>query len=246
MVELKPCCVQEMPLWRKRRQTSPSASTVHVITHHGVTDGREMHPDLMRPSGVQVSAKQVGAREARKPAKIRACVLPRTDDCHALPVSWVARDWLVHGQSIGSEMAPGHHGVAPYYAPCGDRRTEPLVRNVAFGNDQESRGLLVQPMHQPRPFRPAALGEVAATPHEGIDQSSGPVTWSRMDDHSGRLVHHEQVGILVDDPERDVLALNVAARRCRFRLGDPDQIVGCRTIRGALADTVDGDVPICD
>ena len=97
MVELKPCCVQEMSLWRKRRQTSPAAATVHIVADHRVTYRREVHPDLMRPSGVQVRAKQVRAREARKPAKIRACVLPCTDDCHTLPVSRVARDWLVHG-----------------------------------------------------------------------------------------------------------------------------------------------------
>ena len=47
-----------------------------------------------------------------------------------------------------------------------------------------------------------------------------------MNDHSGRLVHHEQVGVLVHDPERYILALDVATGRCRRRRGDRDQIFG--------------------
>ena len=143
-------------------------------------------------------------------------------------------------------MAPGHHGVAPDDPSCRDRCTEPLVRDVALGDDEEPGRLLVQPMNQPRSFGPAALGELAAAAHEGVHQRPRPVARSRMDDHAGCLVHHEKVAVLVDDPERDVLALDVAARRCRLRLGDRDQIIGGRPVRGSLADAIDRDVPICD
>lgn len=96
MVELKPCCVQEMPFRCQSRQPPPTTSTIRVVTNNRVANRGEMHPDLVCPSRMQMRAQKVSTGEPRKPAKIRACVLPCTDDCHPLPVSRISCNWLVH------------------------------------------------------------------------------------------------------------------------------------------------------
>jgi hypothetical protein len=97
VVELKPCRMQEVAPGRKRREPPPTTTTVHVIPHNRVTDRREMDPYLVRSSGVEMGPEQLGTGEASEPVKIRARTLPCSDDCHTLPVSRIARDWLVHG-----------------------------------------------------------------------------------------------------------------------------------------------------
>ena len=90
-MKLKPCSVQEVPFGRKPSQTSSATAAVCIVPDNRMSNRREMHPDLMRPTSVQMRTQKVSAGEARKPAEIRACVLPRTDDCHTLSVSRVAR-----------------------------------------------------------------------------------------------------------------------------------------------------------
>ena len=51
-----------------------------------------------------------------------------------------------------------------------------------------------------------------------VDQRAGGVARRRMHDHSGRLVDDNEVGVLVQDVERQ-----------RFRrLARPDRVAGCR------------------
>src|SRR5665213_3501318 len=96
MVESKPCSVKEVSFWWKSSQAPPASAAIRVIADNRMSNGRQVHSYLVSPSGIQMCPQQVSTGKARKAAKIRACVLPSTDDCHALPVSGIARDWLVH------------------------------------------------------------------------------------------------------------------------------------------------------
>ena len=96
MVELKPCRVQEVPFWRKHRQASPAAAAVRVVTDNRVADRCEMHPDLVRSPSKKVRPQEIGAGEASKSEKIRACMLSCSDDCHTLSVSRIACNGFVH------------------------------------------------------------------------------------------------------------------------------------------------------
>ncbi len=94
---------------------------------------------------------------------------------------------------------------------------------VVLGDDQQARRVLVEPVHDAWPPHAAdARQAVAAMGDERVDQRAGLVPGRRMDDEPGRLVDHQQVGILVDDVEGNVLALGLgrhaaAARRPRRR-----------------------------
>jgi len=61
-----------------------------------------------------------------------------TDDCHALPVSWIAGYRLVDRKGVAGEVTPGHHGVPPNDPPGGDRRAQQSVRAVRFGHNEQS------------------------------------------------------------------------------------------------------------
>ena len=56
----------------------------------------------------------------------------------------------------------------------------------------------------PRLPRPAGAGEMV---QDGVYQSAARVSGGRVHDHSGHLVDGDQVGVGVDDIERDVLWL---------------------------------------
>ena len=227
--------MQEVSSWRKCRQTTSTAAAVHVISNNRMANRCEVDPDLMRPAGMKTSAQEIGAGEARKPEKIRPCVLPCTDDRHALSVSRVARDWLVHRESIGSKVAPGHRRVPPSDTPRRDCRAQSAVGELGASYDQQPGSILVEPMDQPSALWGAPGSQLSSAPDKGIYEGSGPVAGGGMNDHSSRLVHDEQIVILINDVDGDVLAENLAmALRCVL-LFDGDQVRSGGVVGGSLA-----------
>ena len=71
---------------------------------------------------------------------------------------------------------------------------------------------------------------VAAMMDQRVDQRAGPVAGAGMHDQPGRLVDDDQLVILVEDVERDVLALRLG----RLRLGqlDGDCLAGAQLAVG--------------
>src|SRR5690606_36853177 len=63
---------------------------------------------------------------------------------------------------------------------------------------------------------PPDAREIPYLVQEGVDQRTAPVTGRGMHDEAGRLVDHEQVGVLVENIERYVLG----RERRGFRRGD--------------------------
>src|SRR5436190_27662 len=147
MPEAEPCRMQEMPFRRQRNQTSAAPSPVGVVPHHRMSECREMYPDLMRATGVEMGAQQVHRIEAGEPHEVRSCRSSRIDDRHTLSVSRVACDRLVHRHAVGVEVAPAQRRVPPDDLPTAHRRAEHVVRAVALRHEQESGRLLVEPGH---------------------------------------------------------------------------------------------------
>src|SRR5665213_2767174 len=103
-------------------------------------------------------------------------------------------------------MAPGHSRVAPSYASRGDGGAEAPVGNLTLGDDHKTGRFLVQAMDQASPLGPAPVRKLATAADECVDEGTCPVAGGRMNHHSGRFVHYQQVGVLKDDSKRDVLA----------------------------------------
>ena len=100
MIEREPGCVQEVPLGRKSGHTTSSAPSIHVIAHDRMADRREMNADLVSPSGMEMGTKKIPRIEPSKAYEVGLGRPTLIDDCHALPVSRIAGNWLVDREGV--------------------------------------------------------------------------------------------------------------------------------------------------
>src|SRR5438132_2523545 len=233
-----------MALGRKSGHTTSSAPSIHVIAHDRMADRREMNADLVSPSGMEMGTKKVPRIEPSKACDVGLGRPTLIDDCHALPVSWIAGYRLVDCEGVGREVTPDHDGIAPDHPASGNRATQYPMRSIGFGDDQEARSLLVEPVNHASPLRIALLRQVAAASHQRVDQRTAPVARRWMDHHSGGLIDHEQRFILVDDGDR----YGLAGDDPLFNLGDldPDQLSFLGPVTRLLAAAIDQDVSLRD
>ena len=102
--------------------------------------------------------------------------------------------------------AADHREIAPLEVVRGELRRQPLVRRVGLGDDQQPRGVLVDPVHDARPEPPAdARQRAAAMVQQRVHQRPVGRARRRMHHQPGGLVDDDEVGVLVDDVERDRL-----------------------------------------
>ena len=108
---------------------------------------------------------------------------------------------------------------------------EAPMRPVVLGDDEKPGRVLVEPVHDAGPLDPADPGQaLAAMGDERVDERPRLVPRRRMHHEPCRLVDDDEVVVLVDDGERDRLALRLrgSGRRqverharpgCSFRPG---------------------------
>ena len=86
-------------------------------------------------------------------------------------------------------------------------------------DDDQARRLLVQPVDKARTDESAIRNRSVQMKHQRIEQCAILVAVSWMDQHSSRLVHHDQVFVLEYNFEWNVLRLHCRlARRIKFDL----------------------------
>ena len=92
------------------------------------------------------------------------------------------------------------------------------MRGFGLGRDQQAGSLPVDAVHDTRtPLATDAGKTVAAMVQKRIDQRAGLGPRRRMHHHPGRLVDHDQIGVLVDDVKIDLLGLGFGIDRRRHR-----------------------------
>src|SRR4029453_980803 len=106
--------------------------------------------------------------------------------------------------------APGEGEIAAFErtgaAMVGELEGEPKGRAVALGDPREAAGILVEGMYDAGPLDAADARQAgAAMGDQRVDQGAGWVACGRMDHQASRLVDHDQVGVFVDDGERNGL-----------------------------------------
>ena len=196
MREDQPRRVQKLSSRWKRHEPSGSAAAVRVVAHYRMADRREVDANLMRATRVQVRAQKIRRVEPSKPHEVRPRSSPSTDDCHTLSVSRVTSDRTVDCQTVLIEMPPREHRVSADDPSRRNRSAERPVRSIGFGDEQQTRRVLVEPMDQTFAPGAAAFCQRTTASHERINERSAPVTRRGMHDHAGRLVHGEHIVIL--------------------------------------------------
>ena len=98
----------------------------------------------------------------------------------------------------------------------GELLGERAMRLIGLGDDQQSAGILVEPMHDAGPRHAADAGEArAAMGDQRVDQRAGGVAGAGMHHEARGLVDDDERVVLVDDVEGDGLACGL--RRCGGR-----------------------------
>lgn len=126
-------------------------ASVDRVAQERMSDRCHVYADLMGAPGLQLAAKQrkalsVGftAREYRPMCdSITRLEITVADDRHALAVDGVSADRRVHRAAVLFEIANGDRVVGAADVVSLQLRREREVRFIVFGDDQESRGILV-------------------------------------------------------------------------------------------------------
>ena len=102
-------------------------------------------------------------------------------------------------------LPPYESAVEAAHRALHERAAQGDMRLVVLRDDEEPRGPRVEPVHDAGAEHAAYSGEIPAMGHEGVNESARLVAGRGMDDHPRRLVHDEEMLVLVGDIERNVL-----------------------------------------
>ena len=83
-----------------------------------------------------------------------------------------------------------------------------------FGNHQQARSILVNPMNQTwAAYIAFHFRQVLKMIHQPIHQGSRPIAMSRVNDHPWRLIDHQQIRILIDNVQMNILRNHLGITR---------------------------------
>jgi hypothetical protein len=112
------------------------------------------------------------------------------------PVTAVAADRGRDSPGARPQCAAYERGVAPLDPALPDRVREAAVRLLRAGGREKPRGVAIEAMDDARSIRVASGGAEREKP---LRQRAASTLARGMDDQTGRLVHDEQVLVLVGD-----------------------------------------------
>ena len=169
----------------------------------------EVHADLVGASRPEGGLDQRQRDRAREPvddpiARERRPARPGRPHRHPEPVAGIAADGgLDHARRV-RQPALHERQVATLDGPRLQLAGERQVRAIGLGDREEPGGAPVQPVDDAgAPGAPDAREPRAAVREQRMDEGPRPVPRAGVDDEPHRLVHDQELGVLVDDGERD-------------------------------------------
>ena len=83
------------------------------------------------------------------------------------------------------------------------------MRLVVFRHDEKPRGVLVDPVDDPRSHHPVDPAERIEMIEESVDEGVAFVAVARVNGQPLRLVDHRDGGVLIDDADGNVFRLEI-------------------------------------
>ena len=178
------------------------------IADNPMPEMRHMDPDLVRPPGLEPAFDEAGERgKTAQHRPVGGGEAAIGDDGLFLAVALRAAERRLDAAVIVARHAPQHRPVAALQVVRREHLGQSGVRALAFRRQHDAGGVLVEPVDDPRPHLAADAGQpVAAMRDQRVDERAVGLARAGMDDHAGRLVDDDQVGILVQNLQRDVLS----------------------------------------
>ena len=225
-----------------RRRLRAAAPPVHQVTGHGTAERRQVHAQLVGAAGHRCKEHQrasIGQTAEQPVAGDRRPASRR--HCETGPVAVVAADRQVHG-AAGLRRAPvDHRQISLACAPPGELAGQRQMRVRRLCEDDDSRGLLVQPMDHARPHRLVREGvtQPVAVAEHAVQEGAGAVARPRVGHHAGRLVQDDSVAVLMED--RQLHLLRYRRQRLRVAVADGHAVARAQARRQLHGTAVDGD-----
>jgi outer membrane protein assembly factor BamD len=191
---------------RARRQ--PQAPPVDRVAHDRDMLVRQVHPYLVSAPGFQLHPHQGVCAEAFLDPVVRQRLLAARHHGHALAIDRMPADGRIDTATRSQHRL--HDGqVFPLYQAGLQCIDQGLVRRQVARHDQQSAGRLVQPVHNPRPGQ---TGQSRVVVQQRIQQRPRRIAGRRVHHQAGRLVYDQQIGVRVDQLQRDSLGDTVRLR----------------------------------
>ena len=178
---------------------------VGSIAYKWVSYGGQVDPNLVSSSGSRPDFQEGVAVVAGFGPVPGGSRLPTLDDSHPLSVPRMAKNGAID-DGHGRLWNPVHQGqITLAHLPRLELVRQLGMGSLVLGDHYQSRGVLVQSVHDARPSRSAETIDIGAKRQHRVDQCTVGTPRSRMNCESGRLIYHQQVLVLIDDVEGDGL-----------------------------------------
>lgn len=167
-----------------------------------------MDPNLMRAARFQPTFDQSSVAKHLDRAIVRDGMFASTFglDRHLLAVIVGTANPFGYGSCRRYQSTRHYGGVEPLDAVILELPGEALMRLVGLGGDQKAGGVFVDAMDYSGAGDAADAGKLpGAVVQQRVDQRAVSIARSGMDDHARRLVDHDEVGVFVDDVQRNIL-----------------------------------------
>jgi hypothetical protein len=131
----------------------------------------------------------------------------------------MATDRTIHAPLIRARYTSHHRSVLALDRVLLELVGEFAMRVVCLGDHHDTRGPLVQTVHDSRSFHTADTREISAVVQQRVDERSTRVARAGVYDDSRGFVDDDQSIVLVQDVERNILRLDLRwgeRRRGRF------------------------------
>ena len=234
MVEAQARSVQELPPYRG------AGFTVNRVAQQWVAQIRQMHADLVSATRFEHETEQGVSLQFLEGLVMGACRSAGGVHGHLLAVARVPRDGSVDGPGFRSDQAHGHGQISFLELAVLQLFGEPLVRLLGLGDHHQAGRVQVQAVDDAGPQLSADPADVRAPGQQGVDQCAVGMARPRVYGQVRRLVHDNQMLVLVDGDKRYVLRNQVRGGPGRRDTYDY-RVPGPNPLGGTGDASIDGD-----
>ena len=186
---------------------------VKRVPGHRATGGGGVNADLVGASGEKFELQKAGAGPGADDFPVRAGGAALGPHRHFLAMDGVPADRALPGSdlSLGASENQGEVGLLGF--PVLELAAEFPVGGVRLGRHEDAGGFQVQPVDDAGAVGSASGGELAgAVVEQGGGQGARGATGTRVDGQTGRFVQNDDIGVLVQDVQRDGFGFDVSRR----------------------------------
>jgi drug/metabolite transporter (DMT)-like permease len=198
-------------------------TAVEGIAGDRATGGGGVDADLVGAAGKQSQFQQGCPGPGADDFPVGAGGPASGADRHFLAMDGMASDGAFPGTDLASGASQNKGEIGFLGFPVLELAAEFAMGGIGFGGHEDAGGFQIEPVNDPGTIRTAAGGELArAVVQKGRGEGTGGSTGAGMNGEAGGFVEDDDVGVLVEDLQRDGFGLHVP----RGRRGNADGEAG--------------------